>query len=500
VIVVSVVSFVFSCGTLVDGRQDSEQQILSRGATLEQQGEFAQAKSEYLEGLRQFPESSELSFRAGLIYLRENAWPDAVQVLQHAQAARPRHVDTLYYLAQAYYLDGQLRPALATIDRAARLAPNRPDVAQKFGEYLCEAKACTEGLKQLLKARRLDPTLENIDFDLGMAYHRQAVIPDARRYLDAALKKNPENLTAARFLADVFAREGQWDKAKELYDQVVTRDPRNAWALYGLGRTWIGMGEYDASLQPLRQALVVEPTLAEAHFQLGHALRRLGRTEEAQRELMLFQAIRGRTESSTPALKADRTPFETRIWETCRRMLAEHDESGSLSYLESLKIPETSERRHYLIGALYYNVDRPADAVRLLEQAAERPPRDAEALAFLGRAYVAVGQYDRAQVTLARSQALSPDGELVLVGLGELAFAIGNWDEAIRAFEQSKTRQVPALLKLCRSYVRVGNRAKALEIAELVRVFGARDPTWTPELDAILASANDSPVQQDRRQ
>src|SRR5262249_1600449 len=198
---------------------------------------------------------------------------------------RPRDADTLYYLGQAYYLDGQIAPARKAILRAVTLAPNRPDIAQKHGEYLCEDNVCADGLKFLLKAQRLDATLPNIDFDLGMAHHKLANVPEAQRHLEVAFKKDPANLTAARFLADVYGRQGQWDKSKSLYDLVLAAEPRNAWALYGLGRALIALGRHEEALRPLHEAVAVEPAIAEAHFQLGTALRQLGRTEEASQEL-----------------------------------------------------------------------------------------------------------------------------------------------------------------------------------------------------------------------
>src|SRR6185503_8050558 len=174
--------------------------------------------------------SGEIALRLGTIALRSGEWPDAITWLEEAQRLRPRHVDTLYYLAQAYYLDGRHEPARTAIGRAATLAPARADVAQKNGEYLCEADQCKQGLRHLLKARRLDPALPAIDFDLGMAYHKQAALPEARRHLEEALKKDPDNLVAARFLADVMGREELWEPARGLYQGVVDREPSNAWA------------------------------------------------------------------------------------------------------------------------------------------------------------------------------------------------------------------------------------------------------------------------------
>jgi predicted Zn-dependent protease len=295
---------------------------------------------------------------------------------------------------------------------------------------------------------------------------------------------------AARFLADILGRQQQWDQARDLFQRVLAREPGNAWALYGLGRALLALDDAQGAIRPLRDALAVDPTIAEAHFQLGRAFRQLGQRDEEERELSTFKAMRAHSTGSPSPVKQDRTPAETRMWEECRRLLREGRESDALGYLDSL-LKAGAPDSHYLLGVLYLSLGHSSDAVRMLARAAARSPDDPDILAFLGRAYVADGNLEAAETTLARARALRPDGELVLIGAGELELAKKRPDQAILYFEESKTNQVPALLKLCRAYVLTNDQAKALETAELVRAFGKDDPASLRELDSILASGSD---------
>jgi tetratricopeptide (TPR) repeat protein len=468
-----------------------EGQVATRGVMLEERGDFAQAKGAYLDGLRRFPRSAEIHFRLGAIFLREGNWAEAGRHLRQASTLRPRHVDTLYYLAQACYLDGQHAAARDAIHRAATLAPERADVAQKYGEYLCEFKVCQEGLRYLLKAQRLDPNLPNIDFDLGMAQHRLAALAEAQRYLEVAVQRDPDNMIAARFLADLLDRSSEWQRAKELYERVIAREPQNAWAFYGLGHALIALNKPEEALAPLRRALELDPTIARAHYQLGRALRALGRVEDAQRALGLFRALRERQEASAPPVKADRTRFENRLWDECRRLVSENKESEALAHLDSV-LEGSGQDPHYLLGVLYFNLNRGSDAARLLAEAVAASPGDADALAFLGRAYVLEGQHARADEALTKAVTLKPDGELPLVGRGELEYARGRWADAIRSFEQAKTSQVPVLLKLCRAYLLAGDRPRAHETAEVVRAFASGDRQALRQLDSMLHAPEES--------
>jgi tetratricopeptide (TPR) repeat protein len=489
VVVSAAVGLILCVGA--EGQTSGETDLLRQGSVLEERGEYGQAKAVYLGALRQFPRRAELQFRIGAIFLRESNWTEAIRHLARAHDLRPRHVDTLYYLAQAYYLDGQQRLARETIRRAAELAPARADVLQKHGEYQCEGARCQDGLRYLLKAQRLDPDLPNIEFDLGMAYHRQSAVTEARQHLEAALRKDPANLVAARFLADTLHRMGEWAGAKDLYERVIVREPHNAWALYGLGRALVALGRNEEALAPLRQALALEPTIAEAHYQLARALRQLGQSDEERRELQLFRAFGDRKRTPVGVLKVEQTPFESRLWEECQRLVDAGKERQALAYLDA-QTKADKANSYYLLGVLYFNLGRSADAVRMLAQAATMNPEAASVLAFLARAYVAQGQVGLAQDTLARAQTLAPNDELVLLGAAELEYAKGHWDEAIRLFEQSKTIQVPALLTLCRAYLRAGKRVKAHETGELVRAYGRDDAASLRALDAILGPGTEA--------
>lgn len=479
---------VSSPGFAAPGRTTSESQLLRQGTAIEERGDLAEARTVYLDGLRRFPTSAEIPFRLGTLCLRESDWVSAVRYFRQDLERRPGHVDALYYLSQAYYLDGQPGPAADAILRAAALAPARADILQKYGQYLCEYKACPEGLRQLQRAQRLDPELPGIDFDIGMAHFRLASVAEARQYLEVAAKKDPGNLVAARFLADVLHRSAEWQRASELYERVVAQEPRNAWAFYGLGFVLIALDRPEEALAPLRRALELDPTIAKAHYQLGRALRLVDRDGEARKEWEMFRALRDRQEGATRPVRAERTAFEARIWEECRRLLLEGKEAEALAYLNSV-LEVGGDDPNYLLGTLYFTLGRGSDAVRMLTWATAVSPDDADALAFLGRAHVLEGTHAQADEILTRAGVLQSDSELALVGKGELAYARQEWDEAIRQFERSKTAQVPVLLKLCRAYLLAHRGEKAIETAAVIRAFAKQDKAALGELDVILAAA-----------
>jgi tetratricopeptide (TPR) repeat protein len=244
---------------------------LRRAAELEGRGQFAQAEQIYLAEEKHFPKNAEILFHLGTLRMRQNDWPKAIEYLEKCRTLQPRNTDVLFYLAQAHYLNGELVEAQKTILSAAQLAPKEAAVLQKAGEYLCEGNDCGPGLDDLLKARKLDPALENIDMDLGMAYYKLFKHQEARPILEAVFRKDPNNLIAALILGEIAAYQGNWEKARGLDEYVLARKPRNASALKDLGTALVAMGKDEEALSPLHEALDTDPGLSDAHFQLGRA-------------------------------------------------------------------------------------------------------------------------------------------------------------------------------------------------------------------------------------
>ena len=462
----------------------AENGTLRRAAELEERGQFAEAEQIYLAQEKHSPKNAEVLFHLGTLRMRQNDWPKAIEYLKKCTALQPRNADVLFYLAQAHYLNGELGQAQKTILSAARLAPKEAAVLQKTGEYLCEGNDCGPGLDNLLKARKLDPALENIDVDLGMAYYKLFKHKEAQPILEAVFRKDPNNLVAALILGEIAAYQGNWEKARGLYEYVLMRKPRNASALKDLGTALVALGKDEEALSPLHEALDIDPSLSDVHFQLGRALRNLGRSEESLHEMELFQSIRDRAHIAQ-TLVSPAKASQNEHWRECEKLLKENGESAAIAYVNSVAAKTHSQlNAYYMVGMLYSAQQRDEDAIRVLHKAAQVSPNNADIVAFLGRVYLRDHNYEQSELDLKRALEMSPVNQIALVGMGELQYARGQWTDAARYFDESRTQEVSSLLMMCDSYVRAGNHDKAREAAELVRVFAHGDTKSLEELNS----------------
>jgi Flp pilus assembly protein TadD len=68
-------------------------------------------------------------------------------------------------------------------------------------------------------------------------------------------------------------------------------EPRN---LFLAGKALAQLGRSDISVRWFERAIALDPDYPEPHYQLSQAYRRLGRADDADRELKAFQAAQAR--------------------------------------------------------------------------------------------------------------------------------------------------------------------------------------------------------------
>ncbi len=465
------------------------EEVLRQGSVLVAAGKLGEAQSLYTDALTRFPQNPRLHYELGMIYFRLHDWTKAVDNYRNSLHGDSTNLKALFYLSESYFGESDLERARATIAQAAQMAPNDPQVCQKYGEYLTAALPTRkEGIEWLEKARRLNPSLEHIDFEIGKAQFDLTDFSGAIDNLQAALKKESGNGEADFYLAECWARLSDWQKAREYYSNALARGYTDAAACYGLGKSQVQLGDFAAALDSLKHALALQPSLVQAHFQLGKAYRELGRPDESQHEDRLFSAMNGRTDTSVEL----KSPENQRAWQHVKPLLEANRELEARQYLAGLQLssPETGDSAlatpDYLLGAMYFSMGRNPDALRVLTLARAQAPHSAHIAAYLAMVQLSSGQPGNAETNSQLALELDPSEPLALIGTGIVRYQQQKWTDAIDDFEKSRTADPGVLFMLCDAYFRVGRKQDAMLTAEVVRAFGSDRHDLMTALDQLL--------------
>jgi tetratricopeptide (TPR) repeat protein len=460
-------------------------EVLRQGARLVETGQLVAAQELYEKTLSSFPGDSDLTFELGMVYFRQHNWAKAVENYKSSLSGRPGRVKPLFYLAEAYFMESNLDLARETIAQAAWIAPNDPQVCQKYGQYLSmTVETHREGLFWLQKACRLSPGLAHIDFEIGKTQFELTDFPSAASSFETALQNNSNDGQAAFFLAETWANLSEWEKARERYNYALAQGHANGATYYGLGRALVELGEFEAALVPLQRAVALQPSLIQAHFQLAKAHRLLGRSEEARHEARLFGAMTNRNDTSRELKGAE----EENAWKQVKPLVEVNKEQEALELLAKLPVTDGLDRGepHYLLGVMYFSLGRKADAKRMLSIARAQSPKSARVAAYLGFVELSSGEASAAEESFQSALALDSAEVLALIGMGAIRYQQQRWADAVEYLEKSRTADPDTLYMLCDAYFRLRRTEDAMVTAEVIRALGSDNKTLLHAVDELV--------------
>jgi tetratricopeptide (TPR) repeat protein len=200
--------------------------------------------------------------------------------------------------------------------------------------------------------------------------HDQGLGP-ARADFDKALELAPDQKEAHRFYGEALLEAGALDDAEQHFDRALALDPDYGDVLYFQARLYRRRGQLDRAIPLLERWGKLDPQ-ATSHHSLGEIFLEKGDVVRAAKE---FEAD----------LAQDATCYESRLNLAGLRL-----EAGAWD----------QAREEYETSLGYH-------------------PADARALSGLGRAYLALGDYERAVGTLRSAQDLAPEDDQVKDALAQ---------------------------------------------------------------------------------
>ncbi len=168
-------------------------------------------------------------------------------------------------LGKAFYENPTTQQqAVDEFKKALDLAPNSVREQVNYGLALLRAGKIKEGVAELQRAQKQDPTVPHTWFNLGIA----------------------------------FKKEGNYEPAVAQFKGMLRLIPDEPVSHYNLGVLYKLADKRDDAVREFETAQRLNPNLAAPHFQLYNLYRQSGRAQDAARELAVFQRLKTLTEGA----------------------------------------------------------------------------------------------------------------------------------------------------------------------------------------------------------
>lgn len=222
----------------------------------------SQRSKECYERAIAFPQVDEKPYyNLGLLLIREFAYQDAIQTLNLGRKKFPDSVDLLLGLSVAHQLKGEYSLARETLKRVINLQPRSSDAY----------------------------------YYLAGSYLETGETTSAKSTFDRAHEINPDDFRINYFLGWIALNQGKVEEALKFLTRTVELKPNFAFGHHQLARLYLQTSEFDKALSSCRKAVEADPGLAQAYYVLAQVNSRMGQTEEAQKQLANYQAVKANT-------------------------------------------------------------------------------------------------------------------------------------------------------------------------------------------------------------
>jgi Flp pilus assembly protein TadD len=276
---------------------------LGKGSQLMKQQLFDEAAGEFEKALEITPEDPQARFQHAVCLFALGRNDEARTEFERVRNGRGESHYITYYLGQLDLLSNDYASAIKRLSEVAE-DPAFPDAPFHLGSAYISSGDVENGIRWLERAVKLQPNDYRVHYRLARAYSTAGRQPDAGReygIYTRLLREHKGTETQVRDCSDAL-------RARPLADaQVVCHrmfDPNDPEKLTLLGQLYGDGGAFEQALDPLQRAAQLDPNSYEAWHNLGLTYFRLQRYKDARVPLEKAVALHPETYDSVVMLGA----------------------------------------------------------------------------------------------------------------------------------------------------------------------------------------------------
>jgi tetratricopeptide (TPR) repeat protein len=244
--------------------------------------------------LKKRPDDLRARAALGLSYFMLENYAKTLETLRPVQTEVEGDPGLAYAYAVSSVKTGEYVEGIRRLKSLEQSNPNSADVHMLLGEAYADQAEYDTALEEYHKSLAIDPNQAQTHFLAGLAQLRKGSLEEAVQEFRAALKLNPNSSSIKYHVAFALIQLQQKEEALTLLRQVIQQDPKYADAFYELGKLQLEKGDARAAVSSLETGIKLSPESDYIHYQLAMAYRRDSRSEDAEREIKLYQVLKNR--------------------------------------------------------------------------------------------------------------------------------------------------------------------------------------------------------------
>jgi tetratricopeptide (TPR) repeat protein len=200
--------------------------------------------------------------------------------------------------AQKFYVLADGYKALSFLAAAwvSESSPNSYRAHQLKGESYEAIGEIDQAAREYQRASEINPELQGVRFATGNLFWRKNELEQALPALLGELKLNPNHAEALYEVGDIYLSKEDPGKAREYFERSLESNPTIVEAHLALEKISTAAGDHQSSIKHLLKAAALTPEDPTPHYRLSTVYKKLGRSDEARKEMTMFLTLKARQE------------------------------------------------------------------------------------------------------------------------------------------------------------------------------------------------------------
>ena len=263
---------------------------------------YALATAGFRVALNTCPDTRQVLLPLAQSQLMEQHLEESRETLSTLLRIDPLNADALKLQGDVLYILGEESEAQSVLQRALQIDPEHGPSQYTLARIYYQQNRIADARELFLKLIRRNEADYRAHDNLALCYAAEQKDGDAIRHfvraLDLVHKAHPEYDVVYANFAYFLLERSQFEKAFQLAAEAAERNPRSARNYFLTGKALVKLEKLDLSIRWLEQSAQLDPTYTEPRYWLAQVYRKLGKHDEARRELEIFREL-----SKAPKLK-----------------------------------------------------------------------------------------------------------------------------------------------------------------------------------------------------
>jgi len=392
------------------------EQALQQGISAHKEGKLQEAERLYKAILQAQPAHPDANHNLGVIAASVDKIALALPLFKTALEANPKIEQFWLSYIDALIKENHLETAKVVIEQSRKLGL----VGDKVDALKAQLNPITQSALQKhakdKNANDISPSQSQVDSLLE--YYQSGRYTEAKKLAVSITKQFPTYPFGWKILAVIFGQAGKMLEVLDALQKLISLSPQDVEAHSNLGHALKELGRLDEAEASYRHVITLKPDYAEAHINLGNTLGKLGRLEKA--EASYRQAI---------ALKPDFAKAYSNLGVTLK-LLGRMDGAEASLRQAILLYPDYAEA-HNNLGNTLKDLGRLEKAEASYRQAIALKPDLAKAHNNLANTLQKLGRLDEAEASYRQSIELKSDYAEAIFNLSVAMNYMNNLDESV---------------------------------------------------------------------